>query len=112
MLSDAEAVGGFAVGDLEEARRFYGERLGLDVEILDEDHGLLSLHLAGGRDILISASPTSTPRSTSCPRAGLPSSATRASTRTRRGSPAGRDRTSPGSRIPPATSSPFSPSSG
>jgi catechol 2,3-dioxygenase-like lactoylglutathione lyase family enzyme len=55
MLSDAEAVGGFAVGDLEEARRFYGERLGLDVEILDEDHGLLSLHLAGGRDILIYA---------------------------------------------------------
>jgi predicted enzyme related to lactoylglutathione lyase len=52
MLQNSEAFSGFAVHDLGQAQRFYGETLGLDVEVLDEEHGLLSLHLAGGRDVL------------------------------------------------------------
>jgi catechol 2,3-dioxygenase-like lactoylglutathione lyase family enzyme len=57
MLSDAKAFSGFAVDDLDQARGFYGEILGLEVETLDEEHGLLSLHLAGGYDVLAYLSP-------------------------------------------------------
>jgi catechol 2,3-dioxygenase-like lactoylglutathione lyase family enzyme len=50
MLEDSHAFSGFAVDDVDEAVRFYGETLGLNVEVLDEENGLLTLHLAGGRD--------------------------------------------------------------
>jgi catechol 2,3-dioxygenase-like lactoylglutathione lyase family enzyme len=52
MLAESKAFSGFAVDDLEKAREFYGETLGLNVEMLDEGPGLLSLHLPG-RDTLI-----------------------------------------------------------
>ena len=42
----------FAVDDLEKAREFYGETLGLNVEMLEEGPGLLRLHLPG-RDIMV-----------------------------------------------------------
>src|SRR5262249_51629536 len=57
MLGESEAFGGFAVKDLAQAREFYGETLGLDVEEVDGGPGLLSLHLAGGRDVLVYAKP-------------------------------------------------------
>lgn len=63
MLADSKAFNGFAVDDLEAARRFYGETLGLDVEVMDEEHGLLTLHLAGERDTLAYLSPEMTPPS-------------------------------------------------
>jgi catechol 2,3-dioxygenase-like lactoylglutathione lyase family enzyme len=63
MLAHSKAFNGFAVDDLDKARRFYGETLGLDVELLDEENGLLTLHLAGGRDTLIYLSPGFTPAS-------------------------------------------------
>ena len=53
MLAESKAFSGFAVGDLDEARRFYGETLGLRTTILDEQNGLMTLHLAGGRDTLV-----------------------------------------------------------
>ncbi len=53
MLADTEAFSGFAVDDLDEAARFYGETLGLSTEMLDDGPGLLTLHLAGGRDTLV-----------------------------------------------------------
>jgi predicted enzyme related to lactoylglutathione lyase len=53
MLAESKAFSGFAVDDLEEAKEFYGETLGLDAELLDAGPGLLTLHLAGGRDALI-----------------------------------------------------------
>ena len=46
MLADSKAFNGFAVPDIEEARRFYGDTLGLKVE-QTEGPGLLTLHLAG-----------------------------------------------------------------
>ncbi len=52
MLRDSKAFSGFATNDLDAAQRFYGETLGLDVEVWDEGN-LLALHLAGGRDTLI-----------------------------------------------------------
>lgn len=52
MLANSKAFSGFAVDDLDAARRFYADTLGLDVEVLDEENGLLNLHLAGDRDVL------------------------------------------------------------
>jgi catechol 2,3-dioxygenase-like lactoylglutathione lyase family enzyme len=50
MFKDTKAFSGFAVDDLDAARQFYGETLGLKTSV---DHGLLSLHLAGDRDTLV-----------------------------------------------------------
>ena len=63
MLADSNAFSGFAVDDLDKARRFYGETLGLDLEVLDEENGLLTLHLAGDRDTIMYLSPGMTPPS-------------------------------------------------
>jgi catechol 2,3-dioxygenase-like lactoylglutathione lyase family enzyme len=63
MLTSSKAFSGFAVDDLDQAQRFYGETLGLEVAVLDEENGLLSLHLAGGRDVLAYFSPGMTPPS-------------------------------------------------
>jgi catechol 2,3-dioxygenase-like lactoylglutathione lyase family enzyme len=50
MLSASPAFQGFSVDDVAKARDFYADVLGLDVE---EENGLLRLHLAGGRDTLV-----------------------------------------------------------
>jgi catechol 2,3-dioxygenase-like lactoylglutathione lyase family enzyme len=63
MFADTKAYSGFAVDDLDKARQFYGETLGLRTTILDEENHLMSLHLAGGRDTLVYASPTFQPGS-------------------------------------------------
>jgi len=63
MLTDSKAFNGFAVDDLDAARRFYGDVLGLKIEVMDEQHGLLTLHLAGDRDTLVYLSPGMTPAS-------------------------------------------------
>ena len=57
MFTDTKAFSGFAVDDLARARAFYGETLGLKTSVLDEDNGLLVLHLAGGRDTLVYRKP-------------------------------------------------------
>jgi catechol 2,3-dioxygenase-like lactoylglutathione lyase family enzyme len=50
MFTTTKAFSGFAVSDIDDARRFYSETLGLQVS---EEHGLLTLHIAGDRDILV-----------------------------------------------------------
>lgn len=60
MLADSKAFSGFAVPDIEAARRFYGDTLGLEVELVDGP-GLLTLHLAGDRPTLIYPKPDFTP---------------------------------------------------
>ncbi|MGY1683667.1 VOC family protein [Geodermatophilus sp. SYSU D01176] len=61
MLTDSPAFSGFAVPDLDPARRFYEETLGLRVEANPEMGGLLTLHLGGGTDVLVYAKPEHTP---------------------------------------------------
>ncbi len=61
MLADTKAFSGFAVDDLDAAKRFYGETLGLRLSVLDEQNGLLSLDLAGDRDTLVYLKPDFTP---------------------------------------------------
>jgi catechol 2,3-dioxygenase-like lactoylglutathione lyase family enzyme len=60
MLTDSKAFSGFAVPDVGEARQFYGETLGLRVS---EEHGMLQLHLGGGRDVIVYPKPDHTPAS-------------------------------------------------
>jgi catechol 2,3-dioxygenase-like lactoylglutathione lyase family enzyme len=50
MFENTKAFSGFSVDDIPAAKRFYGETLGLRVS---EEHGLLTLHLAGDRDTLV-----------------------------------------------------------
>ena len=50
MLGDSKAFSGFAAPDIEAEREFYGGKLGIKVT---EEHGLLTLHLAGDRPTLI-----------------------------------------------------------
>jgi len=54
MFGNSRAFSGFAVPDIEEARRFYGETLGIETS---EDNGILTLHLAGDRATLIYPKP-------------------------------------------------------
>jgi predicted enzyme related to lactoylglutathione lyase len=63
MLADSKAYSGFAVDDLGKAQQFYGETLGLKTELLDEENGLLTLHLTGDRPTLVYLSPGFTPAS-------------------------------------------------
>ena len=53
MFANTKAFSGFAVDDLRKARQFYGETLGLETSIESEEHGLMTLHLAGDRDTLV-----------------------------------------------------------
>jgi catechol 2,3-dioxygenase-like lactoylglutathione lyase family enzyme len=61
MFANTKAFSSFAVDDPEEARAFYADTLGLRVSTVDEEHGLLSLQLAGDRDTLIYPKPDHTP---------------------------------------------------
>jgi catechol 2,3-dioxygenase-like lactoylglutathione lyase family enzyme len=61
MLADSEAFSGFAVPDLAEARRFYADTLGLRVSELDDQSGLLTLHLGGSRDVVVYLKPDHVP---------------------------------------------------
>jgi len=61
MLADSKAYSGFAVPDLAEARRFYADTLGLAVSEVDDQGGLFTLHLAGGRDVLVYGKPDHAP---------------------------------------------------
>ena len=60
MFANSKAFSGFAVDDLPEAKRFYGETLGLQVTDMQEDV-LLGLNIAGGRDVLVYHKPDFTP---------------------------------------------------
>ena len=57
MLENAKTFHGLGVDDLDKAREFYGDTLGLKVEALDEANGLLSLERPGGETTLLYLSP-------------------------------------------------------
>jgi catechol 2,3-dioxygenase-like lactoylglutathione lyase family enzyme len=60
MLANSQAYSGFAAPDLAEVRRFYGDTLGLNVSGQEED-GVLTLELSGGRNVLIYVKPDHAP---------------------------------------------------
>jgi len=61
MLTHSQAFSGFAVPDIAEAKDFYGTTLGMRVS--DGPMGLLTLHPAGGRDIMVYPKPDHIPAS-------------------------------------------------
>jgi catechol 2,3-dioxygenase-like lactoylglutathione lyase family enzyme len=58
MFGSKKAFSGFSVDDIDAARAFYGDTLGLRVS---ERNGLLTLHIAGDRDVLVYPKPDHTP---------------------------------------------------
>ncbi|CAN5128165.1 N/A [soil metagenome] len=60
MFEHTKAFSGFAVDDLPRAQEFYRDTLGLRVS---EGDGMLTLHIAGDRDILVYPKPDHTPAS-------------------------------------------------
>jgi predicted enzyme related to lactoylglutathione lyase len=59
MFENTPAFSGFSVDDIEAARKFYGETLG--VKVSDPGMGLLALDIAGGHNILIYPKPDHEP---------------------------------------------------
>ena len=58
MLENSNAFSGFAVDDIDKAKQFYGETLGVGVS---EDGELLRLQLGGGTQVIVYPKPDYTP---------------------------------------------------
>ena len=50
MFTTTPAFSGFSADDIPAARAFYGDTLGLETS---EENGILTLHIAGGRDTIV-----------------------------------------------------------
>ena len=50
MLGDSHAFSGFSTDDIDAARAFYADTLGLRVS---DENGMLNLHLGGGANVLV-----------------------------------------------------------
>ncbi|MFI2650485.1 VOC family protein [Micromonospora fulviviridis] len=61
MFRDTKAFSGFSVDDPDRAERFYTDVLGLRVSRDDAMGGLLTLHLAGDRPVLVYPKPDHRP---------------------------------------------------
>jgi catechol 2,3-dioxygenase-like lactoylglutathione lyase family enzyme len=60
MFKDSRVFSSFSVNDLQKAKEFYGQTLGLDVKQTPEG---LELHLAGGNTTFLYPKPNHTPAS-------------------------------------------------
>jgi catechol 2,3-dioxygenase-like lactoylglutathione lyase family enzyme len=58
VFTNTKAFSGFAVPDVAQAKAFYGDTLGLKTS---EENGLLTLHIAGDRAILVYPKPDHEP---------------------------------------------------
>ena len=58
MFANTKAFSGFSVDDIGQAQDFYANTLGIATSV---QNGLLTLHLAGGRDTLVYPRPNHTP---------------------------------------------------
>lgn len=60
MFTESKAFSGFSVDDIQKAKEFYGETLGLEVS---DQNGMLGLRLGSGADVFIYSKPNHTPAS-------------------------------------------------
>jgi len=58
MLKNSKAFSGFSAGDIPKVKEFYGGTLGLDVS---EAHGILTLRLGSGHNVIIYPKPNHVP---------------------------------------------------
>ena len=58
MFKDSQAFSGFAAPDIDAARAFYADTLGLEVT---EENGILTLHLATGGQVIVYPKPDHEP---------------------------------------------------
>jgi catechol 2,3-dioxygenase-like lactoylglutathione lyase family enzyme len=58
MFTHTEAFSGFAVPDIDAAREFYEGKLGIDTSV---EMGILTLHIAGGHNIIVYPKPDHEP---------------------------------------------------
>jgi predicted enzyme related to lactoylglutathione lyase len=58
MFANTKAFSGFAVDDVARAQEFYGNTLGLQTS---QENGLLTLHIAGDRPVIVYPKPDHTP---------------------------------------------------
>ena len=63
MFEQSKAYSGFAVTDLDEARRFYGQTLGLPITEADTQNGVLEITIGGDRQVVMYLSADMTPAS-------------------------------------------------
>lgn len=61
MLKHSKAFSGFSVNDVDAAKHFYSEVLGLQVDKNDEMGGLLTIHIAGSSNIIAYPKPNHVP---------------------------------------------------
>lgn len=61
MFRNTKAYSGFSVNDIEKAKHFYSEILGL--EVIELEMGILELHIISGARIIIYPKPNHTPAS-------------------------------------------------
>ncbi|HEY8783690.1 MAG TPA: VOC family protein [Mucilaginibacter sp.] len=59
MFKDTKAFSGFSVNDLQKAKEFYHDILGLEVS--ENEMGILTLHISGGSRIIIYPKPNHVP---------------------------------------------------
>jgi predicted enzyme related to lactoylglutathione lyase len=59
MFKDTKAFSSFSVNDLQKAREFYNQTLG--IEVSDGIMGILTLHLSGGGTVIIYPKPNHEP---------------------------------------------------
>jgi predicted enzyme related to lactoylglutathione lyase len=59
MFEHTKAVSGFSVNDLQKAKEFYHEKLG--IEISEGTMGIITLHLSGGGKVFIYPKPNHEP---------------------------------------------------
>jgi catechol 2,3-dioxygenase-like lactoylglutathione lyase family enzyme len=59
MFKDTKAVSSFSVDDLQKAKQFYHETLGLDIS--EGSEGVMNINLAGGGKIYVYPKPNHTP---------------------------------------------------
>jgi predicted enzyme related to lactoylglutathione lyase len=62
MLAESKATSGFAVADMDRAKEFYGETLGLPIEVMSEEFGVAALKTKGG-DVFMYLNSEMTPAS-------------------------------------------------
>ena len=58
MFTNTKAFSGFSVDDVQRAKKFYSETLGLNVS---EEYGMLTLHIVGDRNVLVYPKPDHVP---------------------------------------------------